>query len=82
VESEALILGRLAERFHVLPSELVGLRFLHEDCDLGVSYDFDQAIRLRLQFKDTEEYEEARVKAKEESDERIATEKRRNKRRE
>jgi hypothetical protein len=74
------VLGRLAERFHVLPSELVGLRFSGEDCDLGVSYDFDQAIRLRLQFKDTEEYEELERKAKESRDD-LASEKRRARRR-
>lgn len=55
----------------------MGLRFSDENCDLGVSYDFDQAIRLRLQFKDAEEYEISRKKIKEESDEDIRAIKRR-----
>lgn len=81
ISPEALLLGRLAERFPGMPpSAYVGLRFQGEECDLSVAYDFDQAIRLRLAFKDAEEYEEAKERAEREAEDREKEAKRKRRR--
>lgn len=51
----------MAERFTTLPSIVAGLRF--DGCDTAMAYDFDQAVRMRLAYKDAEEWEQAKERA-------------------
>jgi hypothetical protein len=44
-------MGRLAERFSFRPSQLMGI------LDTSVAYDLDEAVRLRLMYRDMQEAE-------------------------